>query len=217
MLLYVGLAPREAFLSLNDPANFASQLAAAVLAGAAWGSMKFSQTRSRVVRIASFVLLGFSLGYNLAFGIRSGFALALVALLVGGSIGVLLIWLSLKILGSQLQVLGLVRRHVRPLLGAIVLYVTVVFVYGAVYYLLAKNDAHAFSCQTCDAAIPSRTEFFYFSVMTMTTLGYGEIEPVSGFAWFLTVSEVIIGAVIFVAYIGFVLANATYAPKKDTG
>ncbi len=213
MLLYAGLSPREAFISLNDPTIFTSQLAAATLAGVAWASVRFFQIRSRVTLTASAVLLAIALGYNLAFAIRTGFAFALVALIVGGTVGAASMWFSLKVVGSQLQVLGLAWRHLGTLLGAIALYALVVFVYSATYYLLARNDPHALSCPTCDAPIPSRGEFLYFSAMTMTTLGSGRITPVSGLAQMLTVSEAIIGALIFAAYIGFVVANVTHRQK----
>lgn len=217
LLLYAGLSPGEALLSLNDPTIFTSQLAAAALAGVALGGLRFFQPRSRVVVTSSGVLLGIALGYNLAFAIRSGFAFALVALVIGGSIGAASMWVCLKVVGSQLQVLGLVRRHLRPLLGAIALYAAVVFVYSVTFYLLATNDPGAFSCTTCSAPIPSRSEFIYFSVMTMTALGRDGITPLSGLGRVLTLSEAIIGALIFVAYMGFVLATVSHSPKQDRG
>ncbi len=213
MLLYAGLSPREALISLNDPTIFTSQLAAAALAGVAWASVRFFQIRSRVALIATGMLLAIALGYNLAFAIRTGFALALVALVVGGTIGAISMWLSLKVLGSQLHVLRLLWRHLGTVLGAIALYAVLVFVYSATYYLLARTDPHAFSCATCGNSIPSRGEFLYFSAMTMTTLGFGAIKPVSGLARMLTVSEAIVGALIFAAYIGFVVADVTDRQK----
>lgn len=67
----------------------------------------------------------------------------------------------------------------------------VIFVYGVVYYLGAEGFA----------GISGFIAAVYFSVVTFTTLGYGEIHPITDFSRILVVTEVLIGYVLMGSFI----------------
>ncbi|MCC6195430.1 MAG: two pore domain potassium channel family protein [Burkholderiales bacterium] len=77
------------------------------------------------------------------------------------------------------------------LLGAIVLYLLVGAIFAAVYALVAGHVPGAFAGVT-----PSRTTMFdwgYFSFVTLTTVGYGDISPVANVARSLAALEALLG------------------------
>lgn len=216
-LIYAGLSARQAFVLLNNPTMFASQLAAGLLAGMAWESIRVARTRSRLTRSAAGVLIGFCIAYNFLYGVRFGFLFALLALIVGGCVGVGAVWVAYNLFQSQLRVLGRIWPYLGVLLGAMSVYVAVTLLFAVLFYLVGARDPAAFSCPTCTAAVPGRTDFIYFSIMTITTLGSGDLKPVSGLARLLTSVEVVIGALVFVAYLGVVVAHVTESATKRAG
>ncbi|MEM6613220.1 MAG: ion channel [Cyanobacteria bacterium P01_C01_bin.72] len=75
--------------------------------------------------------------------------------------------------------------------GSICLYLLIGFVWGLMYSIVASINPQAFS-QPLILEEPFG-EAFYFSFTTLTTLGYGDILPVSPLARVLTNIEAIIG------------------------
>jgi len=62
-----------------------------------------------------------------------------------------------------------------------------VLAFGAVYYGLSILNTHSFSSEL------SVLDSIYFSVITVATVGYGEITPLSNTAKILTIFEVLFG------------------------
>jgi hypothetical protein len=77
--------------------------------------------------------------------------------------------------------------------GAVAVYVFLGINFAIVYDIVARLDADAFA--TSAATVPS---LFYFSFMTLTTVGYGDITPVSDLARALSVLEALVGEIILV-------------------
>lgn len=75
--------------------------------------------------------------------------------------------------------------------GGICVYLLIGFVWALLYGIIASLDSNAFSQQIVE--IDSYSRAVYFSFTTLTTLGYGDIIPVSPLAKMLTNLEVIIG------------------------
>lgn len=73
-------------------------------------------------------------------------------------------------------------------------YLTMGFVWGFAYALVAKLDPHAFAFATGDSQRTlQRFEAVYFSFITLTTVGYGDVLPVSNAARMLAILEAIAG------------------------
>lgn len=84
------------------------------------------------------------------------------------------------------------------ILGAICIYLLIGFAWGMIYSILEMMIPHSFSIPTTSAAIFSQVDgllrdFFYYSFTTLSTAGYGDITPISVFARYCSVMEIITG------------------------
>ncbi|UCF34649.1 MAG: hypothetical protein JSV78_04955 [Phycisphaerales bacterium] len=94
------------------------------------------------------------------------------------------------------------------LIGAVCGYLLIayVFAYGYATLEAATPDAPFLAGQSSDVADPGRFgrtggELLYFSFVTLTTLGYGDIHPVSPIARSLSILEVLCGQLYLAAFI----------------
>lgn len=85
-------------------------------------------------------------------------------------------------------------------LGAVNLYIWIAIIYACLYTLISRSSPGSFHLDQqllsgADMADMKRNfnELFYFSFVTQTTLGYGDIVPVGHLARSLAISQAIIG------------------------
>jgi hypothetical protein len=102
------------------------------------------------------------------------------------------LWVK-KILRSQ-------RAGFDEVVGACNLYIWIATIYACLYTVISKINPNAFllhdaltSSMDPVAIKQNFNELYYFSFVTQTTLGYGDIVPVAHFARSLAVSQAIIG------------------------
>jgi len=76
--------------------------------------------------------------------------------------------------------------------GAIVVYILIGLMWAFLYHMTEIIHPHSFTFAT-ELATNQRKSLFYFSFVTLTTLGYGDIAPVSGPAKSLAMLEAITG------------------------
>ncbi|MFZ0436354.1 MAG: potassium channel family protein [Chthoniobacterales bacterium] len=102
------------------------------------------------------------------------------------------IWVR-KILRSK-------RAGFDEVLGAVNLYIWIAIIYACLYTLISRSNPASFHLDIqltggSDALQVKRdfNELFYFSFITQTTLGYGDIVPVGHLARSLAISQAIIG------------------------
>ena len=93
-------------------------------------------------------------------------------------------------------------KHYKQIL-VILVYCSIILLYiagfGWIYFNMAQADSGAFSYSANKAVEYPR--YLYFSVVSFTTIGYGDITPVSPAARFLVCTEAIIGAIVNVIFI----------------
>jgi voltage-gated potassium channel len=75
--------------------------------------------------------------------------------------------------------------------GAIVVYILFGLVWVYFYQFTEVLHPHSFSISTVPG--DSQKSLYYYSFVTLTTLGYGDITPISGPARSLTTLEAIVG------------------------
>jgi len=93
------------------------------------------------------------------------------------------------------------RVSLDTILGGICIYLLIGYTYTFVYLMLLLADPHAFVAgdQVLDASLtpdhPFRTvpSLFYFSFTAFTTMGFGDIVPVSAAARYATITEGMVG------------------------
>lgn len=92
--------------------------------------------------------------------------------------------------------------------GAICVYLLLGLAWGSMYYLVARIDPQAIFIPAY--AVDSQKEFsqyVYYSFITLTSVGYGDIHPVSSAARVLAISEGIVGQIYSVVLIGWLVGN----------
>ncbi|MEO8507014.1 MAG: potassium channel family protein [Betaproteobacteria bacterium] len=77
------------------------------------------------------------------------------------------------------------------IMGAVALYLTLGVAWGNAYEIVALLDHHAFA--GASDAKSGVERWFYFSFVTLTTVGYGDITPASRVAQALAISEALVG------------------------
>ena len=88
------------------------------------------------------------------------------------------------------------------LFASICLYFFVGMIFAMIYSITYIVDPQAFNLPGTSASVED-SSFFYFSIVSLSTLGYGDILPVSHFARSLAMLETIIGQF----YLAFVVAR----------
>ncbi|MBE0594290.1 MAG: two pore domain potassium channel family protein [Gemmatimonadales bacterium] len=121
-----------------------------------------------------------------ASSVRPSIALAIVAQLVALAF---LAYVAILILGFILRArevdLGIV-------LGSVCVYLLLALMWGVGFGLIERLDPGAFAIPSAGDGT-ARNALQYFSFVTITTLGYGDIQPVIPLARMLSVVEAVIG------------------------
>ena len=100
-------------------------------------------------------------------------------------------------------------------LGSFVGYLLAALVWAFVYKIIAGFDSGAFALP---GAIPddSRFVFSYFSFVTITTLGYGDVTPLSGPARAFAMGEAIVGQMYLVVLVARLVGlHTAQAARSD--
>lgn len=83
------------------------------------------------------------------------------------------------------------REMVAPLIGFALGYLLIAFMMGNIFWAIWRLDP---CCAFKNLSVtPSFGDFFYFSIVTIATLGYGDITPLSRLAKGLASAEVVLG------------------------
>jgi hypothetical protein len=91
------------------------------------------------------------------------------------------------------------------ILGAVSIYLLIGFTWASFYHIVFSLQPAAFSVSDAFLNIAGRSQpdFVYFSFITLLTVGYGDVRPVSGIARSLAMLEGIVG----VLYIGVFISR----------
>jgi voltage-gated potassium channel len=127
----------------------------------------------------------------------------------------LLIWWIVRELRKQLTAGANPRVGVHSL---ITLLYPVVALFALAYYLIARSDAGQFD------SLVTRTDSLYYTIVTLGTIGYGDVHAVGQFARVITMVQiafdlVVIGAFVAVASsrVQVLLARRSADPQRSTG
>ncbi len=135
---------------------------------------------------------------------------ASAAVFVGGKwISGSLFLLNLFLVGAAPVVIinSLVRRRVidlRTVLGAVCVYVLIGMMWSFAFTAIGTFDSRAFFAQQPNATV---ADYLYFSFVTLTTTGYGDLTAAHGFGRALAVLEALIGQLYLVTVIALLVSN----------
>lgn len=112
-------------------------------------------------------------------------------------------------IGAPLAVLGHVLRSQRVTLntvyGALAAYFLIGLLFGFMYDFIEQIDSEAFAFPTNPGAEFSN-ELVYYSLVTQTTLGFGDIAPMSALARTLTAVQAVVGQIYLVVLVARLVA-----------
>lgn len=104
------------------------------------------------------------------------------------------------------------KSGIGEVLGAVNLYAWIAIIYACLYTILSRVDPAAFHLDDQLARVHGGiavkhtfVDLFYFSFVTQTTLGYGDIVPLSHMARSLVISQAIIGQFYVAVVLTFIL------------
>ncbi len=150
---------------------------------------------------------------------HTGTIVVAVALVLGVSLsfaddpqlrGVLALFLAaaqaLAMLGILMSIARHREVHIQTILGAIVTYVLFGFMMASIYDGIDRLTASTFISGT-----ESPSDYLYFSFVTLTTIGYGDMLPVSEMAKRLIVVEAVFGQIFRVTLVARLVS--LWAPR----
>ncbi|GAA4707874.1 hypothetical protein GCM10023263_53750 [Phytohabitans rumicis] len=150
-------------------------------------------------------------------GAVAAFAVSVVAILLGNErVSIALTNAALTALvaatiAAILQALWQRRRvDVYTVNGALATYLLLALLYSSLHQFLAATLGNPYLDGVTDPADASA--FLYFSVITLTTTGFGDIVPVSGVARAVVVTEAVVGQLYLVSVVAAVVGR--WAPKR---
>lgn len=143
-------------------------------------------------------------------------------------LGVLWHDLSLQIVGAILQasfwactVMFIISHLFRvkevtadTILGAACTYFLIGFAWGSIFFVLESCSPGSFSFPHPRSA--GFTDFFYYSFVTLATVGFGDITPVSNPARFLSILEAILGQLFMATMIAILVGSYLSRSRKDS-
>ncbi len=113
----------------------------------------------------------------------------LTAFVLAAIVGISAVYELLSMLQQENGILHILRtpQHKVNIRGIVESGLILVLAFGASYYAMSVANPASFSRQL------SILDSIYFSVITIATVGYGDIAPVAGYAKVFTIFEVLLG------------------------
>lgn len=179
------------------PANRWSRLGVVIAVGLTLlVALHTSHARGRLVRLAAVV---FMVGVLLA-GLETALDRPVFTGSTNAIIFVMLVTTPFVILR---RILDHPTVNMETVIGAIDVYLLIGITFYAVYSSIAAHSDHAFFNQLAN---PSQNQLLYFSFVTLTTLGYGDLSPATDLGRALVVFEAVIGQIFLVTLVARLVA-----------
>jgi hypothetical protein len=124
-----------------------------------------------------------------------------------------LAWAVLALLSPVLVLRRVLAHKVvtgQTLAGALAAYLLIAVAFN--YTFTAVTDMG--NVQFFGAHEPT-TSFMYFSLVTITTLGYGDLQPVTAVARFLSTTEAVLGQILLVTVVARLVGLYSRRPSED--
>jgi hypothetical protein len=187
--------------------NWARVATVALLCVTLLTALAASQVPVRIQHAAR-VVVALSLAISLvALGSHSDLGVASVAI-----VNALLVTVAPIAIASSI-----VRRRVidgRAVLGALCIYVLLGLLWAFVYTATGAIANPPFFAQEAHA---TTSEYTYFSFITMTTVGYGDLSPATNIGRGCAAMEALIGQIYLVTIVALLVSNLGRAPERPAG
>jgi hypothetical protein len=159
-------------------------------------------TRSTMSRVVGVLLALVPVGFAWAEALRPGQGVDVLRAAVSLVVMLLFSTVALRLVLRPGPVTA------RQIAGSVAVYLLVALTFGEAFWLLHLHDHRAISFQ--DAPMSSealRADFVYFSIATLTTLGFGDMLPVTTPARVLVTMEALFGQLYLVLLVGRLVSS----------
>jgi hypothetical protein len=159
---------------------------------------------------------------------RIGIALAAIGIIANGiatandaaifyvlSFAAMFGFLVLAIRSALRQVVLSTEINANRLFGAVCVYLMLGVLWALMYSALGEMNPGAFAGAVPDSAEKWNLDWFYYSFVTLTTLGYGDILPVSATARALAYSEAVVGVFYMAMLVAALVGSYAAANTKN--
>ena len=122
--------------------------------------------------------------------------------------------IALLILATPIAVVSRIIKHTRvtaeTLMGAVAVYVLIGLVFSYADYAVQLVTGHSFFAQSGQF---NEQDFVYYSFITVTTVGYGDLTPTTGMPRTFAVTEALAGQIFLVVMVSRLVAM--YSPRAS--
>jgi hypothetical protein len=126
-----------------------------------------------------------------------------------------LAYLLLATVASFVKIAGTNNMSGNRIIGAICVYFLLGVIWSQLYLMLEFAVPDSFGGLTGDTSVSHNPDWVYYSFVTLTTLGYGDILPLSFLARALAYMEAVVGQ-FYIAVLVAGLVSAYIAEKQGT-
>ncbi len=200
LLALILLHPFAEQLPQPWPTRLTSLLTTAVLLAAVWWTSEARRHRVAAVVLVSVPIA--ALWFRQSLGPPATMIWVLFCIYVAGR-------LFAAVLGRRINVVDRV-------LAATSLYLLVAITFSFLHLMVYGMDPEAYSFPVPPTG-EGAGDMLYFSMVTILTLGYGDIVPVAPFARMLTVTEAFIGAFFIAILIAGLVSQGKGPPRPQGG
>jgi hypothetical protein len=198
LLLVIASIAVQMSLPASDVSRFVTTVLQAVTLIAA---VHVSQIHPQGGRIASMIALVVVIGSGILWLVRGDYPPTPAAIVTA----LLVAFAPVAIARGLIRELR--ERHevtAATLAGVLAIYLLAGMFFSFVYGVIAAVDPSVMFAQLTD---PTRADELYFSFVTLTTLGYGDLTPIGGVARAVAVTEMLTGQIYLVTIVSLIVSN----------
>jgi hypothetical protein len=135
--------------------------------------------------------------------------------------GVVLIVITFELALSVLSIIQSLAKHTtvttETVAGALCIYLLAGMIFGSVLNTLSVLGGHDYLIATAAAhGAVTRGDYYYFSFVTMTTTGYGDVVAANGSGRALAIVEAVVGQVYLVTTVAWLVSTARPRRARTT-
>jgi hypothetical protein len=104
------------------------------------------------------------------------------------------------------------RISMNTVLGALCVYLLAAIAFALIYRIISLLSGTPFFAQTDD---PANIDYIYFSFVSITTLGFGDLSPATDLGKMFAVVEAVIGQIYLVTVVALFVSNLGRRRSRD--
>ncbi len=182
-----------------------------VLAATVWLALRASQVERRLLRSAMALIPVVTLGAI----VLSAFGSEDLSQAVAGMLTALLVVVAPVAIVKRLATHPVINLN--TFYGAICVYLLIAMFFASVFALVGVVSGDAFFAQSQPPQKPGTIDFLYFSLTTITTVGYGDLTAAGSVGRMLAVLEAVLGQLYLITVVSLVVQNLGQARRKKIG